>query len=92
MAHKYTIAYLSSSKVIITLQKGKSKVLQKIEHIFSGSDSLKRQGYLLHPRDEYLPRQALSLGWVPVRSPVLSGLNLSLITIIGIAGSKLTIL
>jgi hypothetical protein len=50
------------------------------------------QGYAPRPRGEYLPRQALSLVWVLVRSLVLIGLNLLLIAIIGIvrSGKKTT--
>jgi hypothetical protein len=41
---------------------------QKIEHIFSGSNYSQRQGHSPHLRGEYLPQQALILGWVPVQS------------------------
>jgi hypothetical protein len=61
-------------------------VLQKIEHVFSRSDSLIGQVHSPRPRGECLPLEALSLGWVPVRSPALIGLNLPLIAIVGITG------
>jgi hypothetical protein len=40
--HKHTIPYFSLSKVITTYvyvyKRGSKKVLQKIEHVFNGSD------------------------------------------------------
>jgi hypothetical protein len=50
------------------------------------------QGHLPHPSGEYLPRHALSLGWLPVWSLTLNSLNLPLIAIIGITrrGKEIT--
>jgi hypothetical protein len=67
--------------------KGESKSASKdrtcvsVEVIIS-----QHQDYSPRPRGEYLPWQALSLGWVLARSPALGGPNLPWTTIIGIAG------
>jgi hypothetical protein len=70
----------------LCLKMEKPKVLQKIEHVFSGSDYLKCQGYSPRPRGEFLPRQALSMGWVLAWSLALSSLKLPLTTIVDIVG------
>jgi hypothetical protein len=64
----------------------KPKVLQRIEHVFSGSDYLSRQVHSPRPRRKCIHQQALHLGWVPVQNPPPISLNLALIAIVGIAG------
>jgi hypothetical protein len=72
--------------------KVEAKSASKDRTCFSGSNSLIRQVHSPHPRGECLPQHALSLGWVPIQSPALIGLNLPLMAIAGIVerGKKLT--
>jgi hypothetical protein len=79
---------LSYYNLTLCLQKGKKNVLQQIEHVFSGSNSLNVRNIHL-ALDVNTFSASSTPETVPVWSPTIDGLDLPLIAITG-RGKKIT--